>query len=481
MTKHGSADRLAPLAVFAAAFAYLLAFHPFTRPLILDAATWDYMSVRLLDGMIPYRDVFLHKTPGAALIGAAGAAAARLFGFMPVHGAHLVYLVIGATGPALLYLLSVRHARPLVALAAAVFFLSFDQWPVAALEGVRPKVATTVLGLAALLAAGRARWRLAGAFGGAAVLCWQPGVAFLAGALWETSKLRRGERGHAVVGIATGAAFPAMALLAWLASVGALSDFFAQAVGFNLHYIDVQAKSPARTLVRIGHELAKWNRVEALLLPAALCGLVITHARVAGSLVVFAFGYGALAFVSFQAWPDTILFGPPLAAVLGVGLSGALGLFVGTRTAEAMVLGLALTAVAVPTSARLAPPITYEEQASAMAELGAHLDRDDSVIAISLPEFLLHTGRTSRWPWPYLWFGVDRFGADSREGGFDSLLRDLDADPPKLILIARRWSGALRKRFDEWAQTRYRRERVEIYPHTFRPIVVYRLRERAEH
>jgi hypothetical protein len=55
---------------------FLFSFDPLSRPLGLDPATWDYMSVEVSRGLIPYRDIFLHKTPLAALLGSTGALAA---------------------------------------------------------------------------------------------------------------------------------------------------------------------------------------------------------------------------------------------------------------------------------------------------------------------------------------------------------------------------------------------------------------------
>jgi hypothetical protein len=128
----------------------------------------------------------------------------------------------------------------------------------------------------------------------------------------------------------------------------------------------------------------------------------------------------------------------------------------------------------IATNSRLRPPLDFQAQGEFMRRLAAGLGPDDRVLVVSLPEFLIHTGRRSIWKWPYLWFGVDRFAAEHTEGGFDGLLGALDAEPPALILIARRWQGPLRERFDQWAVTRYTRSQRRTYAHTARPIQVYR-------
>ncbi|MEE8312621.1 MAG: hypothetical protein V3R77_10195 [Candidatus Binatia bacterium] len=458
--------------IWLAAVAFYLTFDPFNRFVGLDAATWDWMSISLLDGRIPYRDVFLHKTPGAALLGGAGAALARTLGATPLAGAHASCIAFGAAGPALLYLICRERMGVIAALAAAAFMLSFDQWVVASVEGVRPKIFTTTLGLVALLASERRRWLAAGIAGGAATLCWQPGLAFLLGSLWALRAEESGGRIHAVTRMAVGAAIAPALLLAWLAAAGALRDFFAQSILFNFQYIHLHARSPEGTLRRLLKLTRQWNPAELFLLAPALLGALLQRSRVPAGLMVAGAAYLALAFVSFQAWPDMILFSAPTAALLAAGLSS---LVPASAPWQAVVLALAAALAARPASARLEPPITFEDQSRFMHSLTTELTDDDTVLVVSLPEFMIHTGRQSVWKWPYLWFGVDRFAAESTPGGFDALLAELSRHPPGLMLVARRWQGPLRAQFDRWAAPLYRRTRVHHHPHTVKPINVYRL------
>jgi hypothetical protein len=462
-------------AVFLATLALLFRFHPFTRPVGLDPATWDYMSLALLDGRIPYRDVFLHKTPLAAFLGAAGAGLATLAGRQPVMGAHAVFLVLGALGPALIFALVSRRTTVAAGLVAAIWMIGSDQWMVGTLEGVRPKIATTVFGLACLLAGDRSRWRTAGLFGGLAVLCWQPAIAFLAGAAWAA--WRQADRpARALSRLAVWSALVPTLMLVGFFAVGALGDFFAQAVGFNFGYIRMHARTPAETVAHLYELAVDWNAIELLLLPVALIGTAMRENRRVGAMTVAGGAYLALVFVDVQAWPDLILLAPFLAAVLGVGLIGvtrAAGL---RGPATALVIALSLAAATNWDSGRLDPPLTWSEQAELMAQVESGLASDDHVLVVSYPEFLIHTGRHSVWPWPYLWFGVDRFAARTTAGGFDALLAGLDRDPPKRMIVARRWAGPLRRAFEQWARSRYSREEIYHWPHTVRPIVIYRLR-----
>jgi len=472
-------------AIFVAAAGFFASFQPWTRPVILDAATWDYMAIETSRGLIPYRDVFIHKTPGSALLGAAAAWVGSALGFEPVFSAHTLFLFFGALAPVLLFAICRRAGIERgAAVAAAIALLAYDEWSVAALEGCRPKVPTTLFGLAAMLAAERGRAIPASLFGGISVLCWQPGVAFLVGA-WVTL-VRNGERRvPRLLGMALVSLIPAALLLGWLAAHGALDDFIDQAVLFNLHYIEDKARTPLGTLKALARSIGDWNDLELLLAPAATAGLWLTrrgsHVRKAvprlpRSIVVSGCLYGAMTFVSYQSWPDAILLGPIVASVLGIGLYSLLSLRLAATTAAA-VATLVLTLAAIPdTRPKFHPVVDFATQRERYRELAAGLGPDDRVIGVSVPEFFIHTSRRNGWKWPYLWFGVDEFAAAEYENGFEGLLSDLEADPPAMMLVARLWAGPQRGRFEEWAAERYNVRTVKIFPHFRRPLRVYRLR-----
>lgn len=468
-------------AIFAGAVIFFASFEPWQRPVLLDAATWDYMAVEISRGLVPYRDVFLHKTPGAALIGAAGAWAGGALGVEPVLAAHALFLVLGALAPVLLFATCRAAGLPRAAASgAAIALFAFDEWPVAALEGCRPKVPTTVLGLAAMLAAERGRGVAASVLGGASVLCWQPGLAFLAGA-WA-ALVRRGERRPSrLLLFAFASLAPAVLLLAWLAAHGALTDFFEEAVLFNLQYIEHKARSPAGTLKALARSLGDWNAIELLLLPAALSGLWLQRARadrvrLPVSIVVAGAVYAAMTFVSYQSWPDAILLGPIVATTLGAGLHAILRQRLDARAAAALSLVVLLVAAVPEDRPKYRPSLGFAGQRARFGALAAGLGEDDVVLGVSVPEFFLHTSRRNGWKWPYLWFGVDDFAAAHHPGGFDGILADLADDPPAMILVARLWAGPQRDGFERWAASRYDVATMRLFPHLKRPLRVYRLK-----
>jgi MFS family permease len=335
-----------------------------------------------------------------------------------------------------------------------------------------------------MLAAERGRGVAASIFGGASVLCWQPGLAFLFGA-WAALLGRRPEyrRISRIAGLALASLVPAALLLGWLHANGALSDFWEQAVLFNLHYIEDKARTPLGTLRALARSFGDWNDVELLLAPAAAAGLWSLRARgplgLPRSVLVSGAIYGAMTFVSYQSWPDAILLGPLVATLLGAGLFGLFRWRLAPHAAAVAAATVMVLAAVPDTRPKFHPPIDFDTQRARFRALADGIAPDARVIGVSVPEFFLHTGRRNGWKWPYLWFGVDDFAARQYEGGFEGMLADLEKDAPELILIARLWAGPQRARFEEWAAARYDVRAMRLFPHTRRSLRVYRLREGA--
>jgi hypothetical protein len=482
--KPSTKEAFAFAAVAATALAVLLSFDPLARPSMFDPATWEYNALALRDGRVPYRDFFLHKTPGAAYLGLLGAVAAEAAGQPPIVGIRCAFLALGALGPALLFLLCARDGWPRgTAILAALWLLAFEPWSLASIEGARPKVATTVLGLACLLASPR-RPLISGSLGVLASLCWQPGIAFAGAAflaVWRSGSAFESAlpRSRAIARFVAGAMLPLLALAAYLAATGALGEFFAQTFLFNLHYVETGARPPIETIRRLGALLFQWNRPESFLFGLAIVGLVLRRSAPPANLGAATLAYLVLTFVSLQAWPDVILFGPGLAATMALGLFAIVPSKVPRLLALAVLGAGALGFALNPRSGRFYPPISFTAQHAAMEALGAGLARNDEVYVVSCPEFLIHTGRHSVLPWPYMWFGVDRFASSRTSGGFEGILARLDDSAPALMLVCRRWNGPLRRRFEEWSAAAYSREDTHAYPHTKRPMAVYRRRGKS--
>lgn len=479
-------DGLLAAALFVGTALLLAAAAPGQRALALDAATWDSLAVGLTRGEIPYRDVFLHKTPGAAILGACSAKLATWIGLEAVRGTHALFLCLGALAPALLFAVARRRLPRTEAVACAVFLVAFEAWPLAALEGTRPKVATVTLGLLSMIFAASSRPGLAGfgagAAAAAAAVCWQPGIVFIAGAASEAwAVISRHPMQHRRAWLyAFGAglcSIPAL-LVSWLAAYGAFSDFVEQAVYFNVAYVERGLRPISAAIPKIFSTISSFSAAEISLLPIALIGVALAPKAVPRGILVSGLCYCALALLSFQGWPDTLLLLPMLAVLLGTGLSALAQTLWGRCAGPPAVLALALWAALTPNWQRLQTPVTFLEQRQTMASLTRDIADDEVIVAIGTPEILLHSNRGRVWPWPYFWFGVDEFAAH-KMGNFDAVLEDLERLDPALITIARRWKGAHRQSFERWAAARYDQSQLAVYPHRVEPIRVYR-RKRSD-
>ncbi|MBI5505513.1 MAG: hypothetical protein HY899_11980 [Deltaproteobacteria bacterium] len=474
-------DRLVSTALLAAGLAYFAAFTPWTRPVLLDAATWDYMALEVARGLVPYRDIFLHKTPGGAFLGALGVLVGSVLGVEPVIAAHALFLCMGALAPVVLFLLCRPKLGAASASCAAVALLAYDEWAISSLEGCLPKVPTVLFGLISMLAAERRQAFVSGVAGGVSVLCWQPGLAFLIGSFAALTRSSDDGRQQAawprrVALLAAGAALPSVVMLVWLATAGALRDFVEQAVLFNVFYIESKARTPYGTLRAVAWLFREWNSIEVLIAPAALLGLAVARPRWPLSHLIAAGVYAAMLFVSLQSWPDLVLLGPAVATALGAGLYGLLRARLRSGAALALTLIVLALAALPDAKTKFHPPITFARQRTALLAVVPELTAQDDVVMVSVPEYLIHAGRRNGWKWPYLWFGVDQFAEAHTAGGFDGMLADLAARNPRVILIGRHWKGPRRARFEIWAAARYSVREARVFPHVRLPLLIYERR-----
>jgi len=278
--------------------------------------------------------------------------------------------------------------------------------------------------------------------------------------------------------MAAGALLPVVGLLVWLGTRGALGDFLAQAVFFNVDYIELRALPAGQTAAKLASMLWRWDRPEVFALPFALAGLWRARWRMPPGVAVSGLIYLAMIFASFQSWPDTILLGPMIACATGIGLHALVGRLGGGRLPAAGLVALAAVLACTPSTPRVRPPVTYDDQAAFVARAIGPLNPDDSIVAISAPAVLVHLNRRSAWKWPYMWSGVDRFAAAHTPGGEQGVVDELARIDPAVIVVARRWQGPLRQRFERWAAERYSRTRYYFYPDAT-PVVVYRRLESA--
>jgi hypothetical protein len=329
-------------------------------PLVHDAPLMHYIAARILEGAVPYRDLFDMNLPGVymahtLLLATLGP------GDLAFRAFDLGILAVVATG----LWAAVRVSGPWGGLAAAALFaLAWSAARViASMQGFAPES-----GLARVRRLGGAAIALGAAF------CIKPHAALLVPFLgWAA--LRGPMRGRALAPVGIGVALPVAAMLGWLGWTGGLPSFVDVTLGY---LVPLYGRLGRSSLFR---ELAERDYgmtvLAGLAIWAALGALALARGRRGGTLAVLGTGlaYGVAHFwVQGRGWDYHFY---PLAmfavALGGAGLGAALA--DGRRLLTALlVLALALTTGALWTKGqRNVAPAWIEAKMSRVARLSAAL------------------------------------------------------------------------------------------------------------
>ncbi|MBI4492884.1 MAG: hypothetical protein HY690_08845 [Chloroflexi bacterium] len=249
---------LAALAVVAVAAASKAP--EFALPLGPNQGVYTYVGEAILDGQAPYRDVWENRLPGVYLVHAALLSLLRQpwatcqvnglayrCGHLVLQSFDLVYSVLLAT--AVFGAARLLRLPSLAGLAAALLCAVFANQALVSDGGATPQklmLLPATLSFCAFLAyraSGRRGWLvLAGMLGGLALCFNQSGVMvvfalavarLLDARVWR-SRSRAASYAGEMVALAGGTVVPLLGAGLYLASIGALPDFFSQAVLFNL-------------------------------------------------------------------------------------------------------------------------------------------------------------------------------------------------------------------------------------------------------
>ena len=307
----GRVTAVAALAALAA-LPFLLSLPFLDEPLYGDEGVYAVMARGMLDGQLPYRDLFDNKPP---LHYAWYALSFFVFGEHAWAPRLVAALAFSAT--ALLVFAQARmiFERRTAYVAAASFGLFAGFGP---LNANSTSETLMILPLTASLVAftvgvrrGSARWLLlAGALGGVAVMSkpvavWNLAALFAFALLWARgSQLRGWSALRPAAALAAGAAVVGVLVVAPFVATGALGDFLDANVRFNLQYTD---------------ELSLLGRVLRL----GIRGLIF-FPMVAGPFVLAA-ALGALMLWRRRRWPmDQLLLVWTGGSILGVVTPGFL-------------------------------------------------------------------------------------------------------------------------------------------------------------
>ena len=237
---------VALVAIFALTF--LLRMNFWNQPLQMDEAVYSYVGWGMLDGLVPYKDVFDHKPPGIYLL---YALAFLLFG--PKALSIKVLATIYTLGTVLaVFLVGRKMAGERVGCMAALLFGIFSCGP--KIEGggvnteiflVLPYTLAAYFLLRTVDTAGRRHYLFFGLWTGLASiikqvalvnLCWV--FAYWLGCIWRDrtwSAVANIVRNAVLVMV--GVALPWLPFILYFYFSDAIKDFFYWQVGFNLNYM----------------------------------------------------------------------------------------------------------------------------------------------------------------------------------------------------------------------------------------------------
>jgi hypothetical protein len=292
-------------------------------PLLHDGPLMHYVAWRLLNGAVPYRDLFDMNLPGTYLI---HAVIYRLFGDSDAAWRLLDWCWCLATAGLLAWM-----CRPFGRWAAAfagLFFYAFHLQMGPAQTGQRdffvlPLVLLGVIGLDRHFRTDRAwAWLAGGGLAFGASLTIKPQLALLVALLW-LALLVKNRRAPRTLGVATavfsaGVALPLVVMIAWLVRVGAWPSFVQILTGYLLPFYSKLHGDPRGVLVEKFIRQVWMFAVAAPLLPLAFSGRNLFRSPVV--LWLIGAGFGAVNYFLqnkgfvYHVYP-LALFACPLAAV----------------------------------------------------------------------------------------------------------------------------------------------------------------------
>ena len=415
--------------------------HPAGRDPAEDTGVFFYAAERLLDGGVPYRDIWDHKPPGVYLVDAVGLALARQTGVWLVQVAFLIAAaVVGyralrrdfGAAAALFGSIAWLVAVPRLFLSqdGQTSFVEFYALPLqfgALLLYRDPLTGSRALGI--------------GLLGGAALL-FKPTLLGVWIAIGVLVLLReRREAPTRLLLIAAGALVPLASVVGWAAARGVLGDMVDQAVVYNRAYAAFATISERVAAAALGLRLT---------LPS---GLAIV------ALVAWLYAFGmrrvrpALLGVALVALPWEIALStwgrgyhyyfipwlPAMAVLASFAASEVLRLAPSRIAQPALVLAaLATSAQPALLITRLASTTGDGRSRAAAAYVAVNSRTEDTVLIWgSHAEVLFLAGRRSptRYVYQYAALSTRGYATPAR---VEELLADLRRAPPVLILDASR-------------------------------------------
>ncbi|QBR93659.1 hypothetical protein EXE57_16290 [Nocardioides euryhalodurans] len=442
-------DRVGVLVALAATGVFLL--HGFRGNLGQDAAVYAYAGQRVADGVPPYVGILNRSGPLAHLVPGVGALVGRVVGTDDLLAMRVLLALVSVASVWLAYLVARDWCGSrLAGLVAGTTMLTFGGFVHYATYGPREKTTMIFCILLTLWAIGRRRWVTAGVGTALATLTWQGAFFPLVVAALVALLLLPGRRSTlSALGryLGAGVVVTAVTLLGfWV--VGALRAFLEGFLLVNLGYTEQRGLLEAWARVpEILRPVYGWSTV--LLIGGSLACVVLAALaarrldRASPTAVgVVATGAGVLAelgfsLTAFQGWPDALVF-VPFAAL---GTAGVLHLLTRALDARARRAVLAVASVALLVAAAQGSWSTrntlLEEQREQAHALLAVTGPEATVLSIGSPQPLVLADLDNPIRHQMFLNGMTEFVDDTRPGGLEQLVEDLERIRPTIIAVDR--------------------------------------------
>jgi len=430
----------------------------FTAGLYRDAAFYVYAGQQVAAGNPPYVEVMNRAGPYANLLPGVGVELGRLLGLSDAVGARLLFFLLVALTPTLMYVTARDLFRSrLAGCAAATTMLGFAVIARLSTSGPESKLAM-VAGLSiALLLLVQRRWLLAGIATGLVTLTWQPvliAIAPAAAVLILLSEGRLRERFSAALWYGAGGLAALAVTVGGFALAGALEEFVEGFWTANAQHTE-QAAALERPQRVWEHLQSAYGWGFWLLVGGSLAALALGVAawwvrrsdrqRAAGQVMLAVSCLGGLVWTGWFAFdraPDSVLLLP--AAALGMGgVVGVLARLVRrTESPQPRRLLVAFIAAWAATTVVVTGLHTYDlrsdklhEQKASSDAIFDNLPADATVFSFEVPHPLALSQRKSISRFVLFDHGMLGFIDATTPGGVRAYVDGLIEAEPDVVLI----------------------------------------------
>jgi hypothetical protein len=410
--------------------------HGYDGVLNRDLGVFTYGGEQVARGVPPYVGIFNSVGPLADAVPGLAIWLGHFAGADPILSARLFFTVLSALCCSLLCVLARdTFGSRAAGLVAPAVFLTDECFLDLASDGPREKTTMVLFVLGCLILLGRRRWAPAGACAALATLTWQPALAVaVAGVAAAVLLDEQDTRRRILLRFTVGGAVPSLATFCYFLGAGALTRALSGFIVVNVRYTEQpSALTDPGTTWQMLWLAYHWT------LPPVIAGLA--------ALLVL----GVRA-VPFARRPTV----SPVARRLVLTASGAL---VGTGWTLLAINGgpdlfvllpfaaLGIAGVVVLLLGRLS------RRAAIAAALGTQ-PSSATVVALSAPQVLALSGRTS--PVPYQIFSgtMERYLAGTYPGGMPGFMAGLRDLRPTFVVVGSTFHGYWPY---PWLQREYRR------------------------